>query len=62
MIITGKVSNCANISLARRSLDHRWSVRTTPRQVGWPGRKPGGFEWHLLPRGSWHFAFFTTGG
>jgi hypothetical protein len=26
------------------------------------GRKHGSFERHLLTRGSWHFAFFTTGG
>jgi hypothetical protein len=30
--------------------------------MGRPGKKLGGFERHLLTRGSRHFAFFTTGG
>jgi len=39
-----------------------FNTQITPRQVAQPRRKLSGFEQRLLTQGSWHFAFFTTGG
>jgi len=39
-----------------------FNTKITLWQVAQPRRKLGGFEQHLLTRGSWHFECFTTGG
>jgi hypothetical protein len=39
-----------------------FNIQITPWQVAQSRRKLGGFVRHLLAQGSWHFAFFTTGG
>jgi hypothetical protein len=39
-----------------------FNTKITLWQVAQPRRKLGGFEQHLLMRGSWHFECFTTGG
>ena len=63
--LTSKVSKLLLTSIALELLDtplydHR-PESYMPWQVGWPGRKLGGFELHLLTRVSWHSSTTAEG-